>query len=178
MSVPIFLHGCGEGGDQALPPSGSPFAPSPPQALANVKGGKLVSCSKPGTALTGFTRTGYCVDEGDDDAGSHHICIEMKPDFCAVTGQPDWCSEKMECMGQSGECAIGNWCVCQWAFASYIDMAGGCDAIVNINCDGTNMAALRAYKERAPNDPEIEKALKCLESRCGLANPMSMNGLV
>mmetsp|Transcript_52743 Transcript_52743/g.83723 ORF Transcript_52743/g.83723 Transcript_52743/m.83723 type:complete len:177 (+) Transcript_52743:71-601(+) len=134
----------------------------------NVKGGMLSSCSKPGTALTGFTRSGSCVDYGDDDAGSHHICIEMKPDFCSVTGQPDWCSGSMQCMGQAGNCKIGNWCVCQWAFAAYIERAGGCDAIVNVDCDGTNMAALRAYRQEAQSDDRIRKALECLEKRCGL----------
>merc|ERR1719267_455207 len=75
----------------------------------NVNSGALSTCSKTGTALTGFTRDGHCVDEGDDDQGSHHICIQMKPDFCSVTGQPNWCGDDMKCMGQSGLCPIGNW---------------------------------------------------------------------
>jgi len=137
-------------------------------AALNVQGADLQLCSTPGTALTGFTRDGHCTDFGDDDAGSHHICIQMKPDFCKVTGQPNWCGEKMECMGQSGQCSIGNWCVCQWAFARYIQMAGGCDAIVNIECASTNMAALKAYRSNAGKDPVIKKALDCLEKRCNL----------
>merc|ERR1712124_76337 len=100
---------------------------------SSVVGKSLATCSKPGMALTGFTRDGRCQDVGNDDAGSHHICIEMKSDFCTVTGQPDWCSEKMECMGDaSKQCKIGNWCVCQWAFATYIEEAGGCDSIVDL----------------------------------------------
>merc|ERR1712187_966142 len=102
-----------------------------------------------------------------DDAGSHHICIQMKSDFCTVTGQPDWCTSQMPCMGQEGDCPIGNWCVCQWAFARYIQMAGGCDAIVDIPCDATNMAAYKAYKQQKA-DPTIAAALSCLESRCSL----------
>mmetsp|Transcript_128017 Transcript_128017/g.250683 ORF Transcript_128017/g.250683 Transcript_128017/m.250683 type:complete len:165 (+) Transcript_128017:112-606(+) len=140
----------------------------------NVLGGDLGLCSHPGTALTGFTRTGHCEDFGNDDQGSHHICIQMKSNFCKLTGQPDWCEERMPCMGNTGEdCPIGNWCVCQWAFARYIDMAGGCDSIVNIVCDATNMAAYKAYQEHANEDPEIRKALECLEQRCGLS-PMSV----
>merc|ERR1719378_53757 len=71
-------------------------------------------------------------------------------------------------MGQSGTCAIGNWCVCQWAFARYIQMAGGCDAIVNIECGATNMAALKAYRSNAAKSPAIKDALDCLEKRCNL----------
>merc|ERR1711908_250454 len=91
-------------------------------AYLNVKGGALQKCSGQGMALTGFTRTGHCVDQNDDE-GSHHICIDMASNkggnFCAVTGQP-------------------NWCVCQWAFASHLQRAGGCDKIQNIVCDATN----------------------------------------
>eukprot|EP00933_Yihiella_yeosuensis_P030470 TRINITY_DN2410_c0_g1_i1.p1 TRINITY_DN2410_c0_g1~~TRINITY_DN2410_c0_g1_i1.p1 ORF type:complete len:216 (+),score=52.59 TRINITY_DN2410_c0_g1_i1:121-768(+) len=144
-------------------------------ATLNVKGTELGLCSTPGTALTGFTRDGHCQDFGDDDAGSHHICIAMKPDFCSVTGQPNWCGEKMPCMGQSGNCPIKNWCVCQWAFARYIQMAGGCDSIVDIVCDSTNMAALKAYKQEK-QDPSIAAALACMEKRCGISGaPQQLN---
>merc|ERR1712060_24787 len=135
-------------------------------AVESIYGASLSTCSKPGMALTGFTRDGHCQDLGNDDAGSHHICIEMKPDFCQVTGQPNWCASKMPCMGQAGVCPIGNWCVCQWAFASYIERAGGCDKIDDVVCDATNMAALKAY--RASAQPSHKAALACLESRCGL----------
>merc|ERR1712187_787348 len=75
----------------------------------------------------------------------------------------------MPCMGNQEEtCPIGNWCVCQWAFARYIQMAGGCDSIVDIQCDATNLAALNAYKKEQSNDPTIKTALECLESRCSL----------
>merc|ERR1712187_797337 len=114
-------------------------------SVLNVYGGNLSLCSTPGMALTGFTRDGHCQDSGDDDAGSHHICIKMKSDFCTVTGQPNWCESRMPCMGLEGDCPIGNWCVCQWAFAGYIQRAGGCNAIVDLACDATSMAAVRAY---------------------------------
>merc|ERR1712238_31318 len=42
----------------------------------NVYGKPLESCSENGMALTGFTRSGSCV-ELDEDVGSHHICLDM-----------------------------------------------------------------------------------------------------
>merc|ERR1712012_589525 len=121
---------------------------------------------KPGFALTGFTRDGHCQDQGDDDAGSHHICIKMKKDFCVVTGQPNWCEDRMPCMGSAGDCPIGNWCVCQWAFADYIQKAGGCDSIVDLACEATNLAAVKAYEKQANSDVTIKEALECIKKRC------------
>ena len=111
----------------------------------------------------------------DDDAGSHHICIDLSSEslgggnFCAVTGQPNWCGSQMTCDGASGVCPVQHWCVCQWAFSSYLQQAGGCDQIQSISCAATNMAALTAYKAGAPHDAHIAAALQCLESRCGLS---------
>lgn len=57
------------------------------EAYENVNGGALAKCSGPGMALTGFTRSGSCVDQ-NDDAGSHHICIDLSStsggNFCTV----------------------------------------------------------------------------------------------
>merc|ERR1719331_913745 len=75
-------------------------------------------------------------------------------------------------MDKAGLCPIGNWCVCQWAFAKYIDMAGGCNSIVNIECKSTNMAALKAYQNQASASASIKRALECLESRCGITSAM------
>jgi uncharacterized protein (DUF2237 family) len=119
-------------------------------------------------AMTGFTRDGHCQDLGDDDAGSHHVCIEMKADFCTVTGQPNWCTGKAPCMGREGMCPIKNWCVCQWAFAKYIQLAGGCDSIVSLVCDATNMAAARAYEHSS--NPVHQEALTCMRKKCGLSS--------
>lgn len=135
-------------------------------AATSVNGTELKTCSQVGTAITGYTRDGYCQNLLDD-RGAHHICIRMKPDFCHMTGQPNWCAQQMQCMGQPGVCPIGNWCVCQWAFARYIKMAGGCDSIVDVVCDATNIAALQAYR-RSSHDAHIREALECLEKRCGL----------
>jgi uncharacterized protein (DUF2237 family) len=139
-------------------------------AYTNVLGTPLKKCSSAGMALTGFTRQGECVDEHDDD-GSHHICIDMASNtggnFCTVTGQPNWCASKMACDGDtSSSCAVKHWCVCQWAFAAYIERAGGCDKIQRIDCEATNMVALKAYREQAAKSAEISSALKCLESKC------------
>mmetsp|Transcript_24713 Transcript_24713/g.44396 ORF Transcript_24713/g.44396 Transcript_24713/m.44396 type:complete len:164 (+) Transcript_24713:31-522(+) len=139
----------------------------------NVNSETLQQCSQDGTALTGYTRTGYCVDK-NDDAGSHHICINLGSisssgqNFCEVTGQSDWCSSTdMSCHeDQSESCAIENWCVCQWAFASYIEKAGGCDAIQDIQCDAINMQAMEAYKN---DDTNYGEALACLSERCGVS---------
>jgi len=72
----------------------------------------------------------------------------------------------MQCMGQAGKCPIGNWCVCQWAFATYLEMAGGCDKIVDLQCDATNMAAFKAYEEST--DSKHKTALACIKSKCGI----------
>merc|ERR1719382_1997769 len=89
--------------------------------VVNIFGEKLKHCSQVGTAMTGFTRDGRCADVGSADAGAHHVCIQMKSDFCTVTGQPNWCTTRdFPCMGKPGQCKIGNWCVCQWAFSRYL----------------------------------------------------------
>ena len=121
----------------------------------NVHGDPLQRCSQAGMALTGYTRSGECYAH-DDDHGSHHVCVDVSSttggNFCSVTvtppplpaprpslsyqlavthvllqGQPNWCSSKMQCDTSPKElCPVKQWCVCQWAFASYIDKAGGC----------------------------------------------------
>merc|ERR1719265_615457 len=74
----------------------------------------------------------------------------------------------MPCMDQEGECTIGNWCVCQWTFAKYIKLAGGCDAIVDLVCDATNLAALKAYREQPATDADVKAALACVEAKCNI----------
>lgn len=140
------------------------------EAYLNVNGGALQRCSHPGMALTGWTRNGQCVDY-NDDGGSHHICIDLSSNiggnFCSVTRQPNWCGSQMACDQDSSQrCPVQHWCVCQWAFSAYIDLAGGCDQIQDIVCEATNMAALDAYRARAVSDHKIRGALECLESRC------------
>ena len=137
----------------------------------NVYGEALQPCSSEGMALTGYTRTGYCVDQ-NDDAGSHHICIDLSSanggNFCDVTGQSDWCSSEMPCDSDSDSyCQVQQWCVCQWAFASYLSNAGGCDMIQDIVCDSINIQAVWAYQSQS-GDSKYSDALECLADRCGL----------
>jgi len=139
------------------------------RGVMNIMGNQLGSCSQPGTAMTGFTRDGKCGDVGSEDRGAHHVCIQMKSDFCTVTGQPDWCTTRdFPCMGKRGSCKIGNWCVCQWAFARYLERAGGCDSIVDLVCDATNMAAFNAYSRS--NQPTHKAALECIKKKCGFVD--------
>jgi len=142
----------------------------------NVNGGPLQLCSKSGMAMTGFTRSGKC-EERNDDAGSHHICIDLKSvsgqssqseNFCEVTGQPNWCDDNGQCFKSSGMCPRKNWCVCQWAFAAYIQKAGGCSKIQEIDCEATNMEAYNAYVKQANSHQRIATALACLKQRCNL----------
>ena len=118
--------------------------------------------------MTGFTRTGHCALH-NDDAGSHHVCIDMKSNvggnFCTVTGQPDWCSSMRPCDSSPGQCPVEHWCVCEWAFASYIQRAGGCDKIQKVVCEATNMVAYTHYQQRK-SEPHIKYALECLEQKC------------
>ena len=138
---------------------------SAPLSALNVYGDELALCSKPGMAMTGFTRDGHCTDL-DDDAGSHHICIQMWPskvNFCNQTGQPDWCEKEMPCHEDASKtCPIKNWCVCQWAFEAYVQKVG-CDAVVDLQCEAVNKVALDAYEE----DKDAHKeALACLKLKC------------
>ncbi|KAH8045043.1 hypothetical protein SO694_00018489 [Aureococcus anophagefferens] len=140
-------------------------------AYKNVLGKELEHCSGAGMALTGYTREGQCVDRYDD-AGSHHICINMKStsngNFCDVTGQPNWCASAMRCDDGTGsygagECDVENW------FASYLSRAGGCDKIQEIVCEATNMEAYIAYTKSAQH----AEARACLEQRCGISAAIS-----
>lgn len=140
-------------------------------AYKNVYGNELEPCSSGGMALTGYTRNGKCVDQYDDH-GSHHICIDLSTNtggnFCAVTGQPDWCSSQMGCHEDSSSfCQIQNWCVCQWAFATYVQNAGGCEKIQNIVCESINLEAVRAYMKKSGVE-KYDEALSCIAQRCSL----------
>ena len=62
----------------------------------NVVGGDLLPCST--TPLTGFYRNGCC-STGDDDVGSHTVCVETTAEFLQFskdvgndlsTPHPEW----------------------------------------------------------------------------------------
>lgn len=140
----------------------------------NVNGGALGLCSENGMAMTGFTRSGKCEELQDDD-GSHHICIDLSTtsggNFCEVTGQvqggDNWCNDEGECFdNKDKKCPRQHWCVCQWAFAGYLEKAGGCDKIQDVVCTATNMAAMKAYEAKKDSDHSIKAAHDCLKSKC------------
>lgn len=138
----------------------------------NVYGDDLQTCSSAGMALTGYTRNGQCVHQYDDQ-GSHHICIDISTNtggnFCEVTGQPDWCSSYMLCHDDSSSnCQIQNWCVCQWAFAGYVQNAGGCEKILDIVCESINLEAIKAYIKMRDHSAAYADALDCIAERCSL----------
>jgi len=105
-----------------------------------------------------------------DDIGSHHICIDVSSttggNFCEVTGQSDWCSSRLPCHDKDngGLCTVQSWCVCQWAFDSYLKKAGGCEHIQDIKCEAVNRHALIAYGK----SEKYKAALECIERKCGL----------
>jgi uncharacterized protein (DUF2237 family) len=145
------------------------------EEYTNVYGSELQSCSSDGMALTGYT---YCVDQ-NDDTGSHHICIDMSSatggNFCSVTGQSDWCSAEMACHeDSSSDCAVQDWCVCQWAFSSYIQNAGGCDQIQDVVCEAINMQAISAYQKASSKSSAYQDALDCIVDKCSLDLSESM----
>ena len=143
-----------------------------PIMYKNVYGSNLRPCSQDGTALTGFTRNGKCVNKIEDQ-GSHHVCIDISStsggNFCTVTGQPNWCEEKKPCHNNRDKtCPIKQWCVCEWAFASYIEHAGRCDKIAEVDCHATNHNVLKHYYDKQNKNKKIQKALACLKSKCNL----------
>lgn len=64
----------------------------------------------------------------------------------------------------AGECPVEHWCVCQWAFSSYLANAGGCDYVQDVVCDAINLEAVLAYE--ASSDPNHAVALACIQERC------------
>ena len=133
----------------------------------NVYGRELQSCSEPGMAMTGFTRNGFC-SHHDGDNGSHHICVkniagkspEKSRTFCQITNQSDWCSKQDSCHSDKDSmCDRSKWCVCEWAFDSFIEEKG-CDAF-EIDCDATNGLALDHYTREKKTE-----ALRCLQEKC------------
>ena len=140
---------------------------TPPPTM-NVYKKDLQSCSQKGRARTGFVRDGKCTNH-QGDAGSHHVCIDVSDvdgNFCTATGQPDWCSKKSACHDDPGKsCPIENWCVCEWAFADYVDKKG-CDNIATVDCEATNHKVIEHYQDSS--SPSVQNALACLKKKCNL----------
>jgi len=127
----------------------------------NLEGTALQACSQANEATTGWHRDGKCT-EGENDQGSHHICVDLHHaqtadgNFCSLTGQSNWCDEL-----QDGKPRV-HWCICQWAFNSFLNADGtSCDDF-DVKCDATNNQARIAYG----NNPDYAKALECLNQKC------------
>ena len=136
----------------------------------NLYGDPLQSCSSPGMASTGYSRNGRCTTTLGDK-GRHHVCIDLTSttggSFCGVTGQREWCSNRYPCHGNSDhDCSIEKWCVCEWAFAQYVEDVG-CENIGSVKCDATHENVLTHYQSRM-EEPHVQKAMSCLESKCPL----------
>merc|ERR1711923_36593 len=65
--------------------------------------------------------------------------------------------------GDSDNCPVKNWCVCQWAFARYVKLSGGCSKIQTVICEAINIETLHAYR----NNTGYKEALDCLQEKCG-----------
>lgn len=135
------------------------------KGMTNVLGDELKTCSSAGMAMTGFTRDGFCSNHNGDE-GSHHICVknidgnDSGQTFCGITNQEDWCSTKDRCHEDPNQmCPRNNWCVCEWAFDSFVK-AKGCDAFT-IDCDATNSLVLEHYDEDTNSE-----ALACIRKQC------------
>lgn len=134
----------------------------------NVYGKALQQCSEASMAMTGFSRDGKCASH-EGDAGSHHVCIndidkkENGQNFCQITGQTNWCDSKGPCTeNKNTVCPHKNWCVCEWAFDSFVKKQS-CDSF-KINCDATNKLVLDHYN----TDPtKYGTALACIQEQCG-----------
>ena len=116
----------------------------------------LQDCSQDNMPRTGYTRDRKC-KTNFGDAGSHHVCLrgigneKEGHNFCSITGQADWCSDKK------------NWCVCEWAFKDAVSKVG-CDAL-DIKCDATNKRALDRFKREG-----MTQAVECILHKCGIVS--------
>lgn len=147
----------------------------------NVYGQQLQPCSTAGMALAGRTSTGYCTEK-NDVSDSRHICINLSSNnnFCMTTNQNrNWCSDSKSCDDGSGNsceemCAIENWCVCQWNFASHVQNVGGCNYVNDLQCDAINLQTIKAYVNKISSKKDRNKrvynALNCVVSKCGLSD--------
>ena len=139
----------------------------------NVYNQPIQNCGYNNTALTGYSRNGKC-EYSQNDRGSHHVCIDINvpQNFCAITNQPNWCSETSKCHDSKNNCEKKNWCVCQWAFSRAVDKVG-CHNI-KINCNATNINAYNDFREHS----KYNSALKCLRKKCNLGATRSISSAV
>ncbi|MEM8493946.1 MAG: DUF2237 domain-containing protein [Planctomycetota bacterium] len=112
------------------------IAPAPPPTARNVLGQPLQTCST--DPLTGFTRTGCCVDR-DDDPGQHTLCAVMTAEFLAFTAAAgnDLSTPRPE-FRFPGLKPGDRWCLCVGRWKEALD--AGCAPPVAL--DATHEAAL------------------------------------
>ena len=89
----------------------------------NVLGEALVSCSE--DPMTGFFRDGCC-NTGDEDAGSHTVCVEVTREFLEFSRfRGNDLSTPVPEFGFSGLRSGDRWCLCaaRWLEAHQHGMA-------------------------------------------------------
>lgn len=92
-------------------------------AAKNVLGGALEACCF--SPMTGFYRSGFC-DTGDEDLGSHTVCVVMTAEFLAFSAQRgnDLSTPRPQ-LGFPGLKPGDRWCLCapRWQEAWQAGMA-------------------------------------------------------
>lgn len=89
----------------------------------NVFGEKLETCGE--EPMTGFFRDGCC-NTGDQDVGSHTVCVEVTDDFLSYSrSRGNDLVTPMPAYGFPGLKAGDRWCLCagRWLEAQQADMA-------------------------------------------------------
>mmetsp|Transcript_69445 Transcript_69445/g.166479 ORF Transcript_69445/g.166479 Transcript_69445/m.166479 type:complete len:180 (-) Transcript_69445:135-674(-) len=98
-----------------------------------------------GSTQVGPSRNGYCANANQD---THAVCVTLPSDFCEVTGQSNWCADY----------AGGPWCVCMWAYATYVSKKG-CGNI-NVNNAASDISGVCAHMHDAGT--ALDPAHQCL----------------
>ena len=106
----------------------------------NVLGGQLESCSK--DPVTGFFRDGCC-RTGEDDAGSHTVCIRATAEFLEFSrSRGNDLSTPIPAHHFPGRKAGDQWCLCaaRWHEAF---LAGSAPKVA---LEATHASALQCYR--------------------------------
>lgn len=76
----------------------------------NIYGQQLEMCDGPTSNTAGSGAGGRCTFRSYD-RGAHQVCVKSMPDgFSSKTGQGPWSDEYID----------QSWCICIWAYASYV----------------------------------------------------------
>ena len=96
----------------------------------------------------------WCVCQFSGRVNQTTRCLQGAVSLCAAVRSPD-----RRVVG----CRTG-----QWAFSGYVK-AEGCSAIQSIDCEATNLEALKAYRAQSKlsgADVKYKIALDCIKTRC------------